>query len=295
MYQQQYCPSGGGSYHPIHPLPPFETVPFALDLPLSLPVPVPGGNRLPQSLLIPGQPLSVVPLPLLAVRGFRSQPSAPCVQQMLTLQSMLLQLTVGLQGQQRRPDRVQLAQLSATLNQSIAVLNGIRPSFAPGDLVVVAAAEACVTCEGFAANASKQLNFSLALAAAKQALDSVGLAFHLAGGTALGAHREGCFISFDPDIDLEVFRHDYDPLLLKEGAVPMAFSTFGFDTDFLTFGTLEKGMEWSFFHTETGVKVDVFFAYREEGKGEGGKAEDGATEDGIGGGKDAGVDGGGGG
>ena len=54
----------------------------------------------------------------------------------------------------------------------------------------------------------KAKKFNKILVAAKEALDSIGIPFHLHFGTALGAHREKSFIEHDDDIDIAVFYKD---------------------------------------------------------------------------------------
>ena len=47
---------------------------------------------------------------------------------------------------------------------------------------------------------TKEDRFKKVLEAAKDALDSINLPFHLHSGTALGAHREKTFIKHDHEI-----------------------------------------------------------------------------------------------
>jgi len=103
----------------------------------------------------------------------------------------------------------------------------------------------------------KQKAFTAALTDAKRALESVNLPFHLACGTALGARRENRFILFDEDIDLQVFRSHWG----QNVDVPKAMQQYGFEQEYTQYGTLEHGLELSFWHTDTRVKVDVFLVY----------------------------------
>ena len=102
----------------------------------------------------------------------------------------------------------------------------------------------------------KQIAFTEILADAKKALDEAKVPFHLHSGTALGANREHSFIEHDSDIDLGVFRRDYNskivPYMLKNG--------FKLSTNM---GTLKWGKEFCFIHTKHDIGLDIFIVYED--------------------------------
>lgn len=112
---------------------------------------------------------------------------------------------------------------------------------------------------------NKQEKFRKTLIAARNALESVNIPFHLHSGSALGAIREGKFIAHDNDIDLGVFIWDYKKSLVS------AMKKHGFKVD--QHGVLAFGKEYTFVHKKTGVPVDVFLVYKDRLKKKG-KAED---------------------
>jgi len=65
----------------------------------------------------------------------------------------------------------------------------------------------------------------------KQAFDEYGLTFWLVFGTALGAYRDGGFITYDRDTDVAIFYDDIDKLyditdsLIKKGLLPLRIVT----------------------------------------------------------------------
>lgn len=65
----------------------------------------------------------------------------------------------------------------------------------------------------------------------KRTFDEHGLTFWLIFGTALGAYREGQFISYDRDTDVAIFLNDADKLfditdsLISEGLIPIRMFT----------------------------------------------------------------------
>ncbi len=103
----------------------------------------------------------------------------------------------------------------------------------------------------------KQQRFNAALKAAKKALDEAGIPFHLHSGTSLGAHREKKFIEHDEDIDIAVFRDDWNRKLVtsmkKHGFTPKSYSR--------RLGTLKTGKEYSF-HYKNGIPLDIFLVYK---------------------------------
>lgn len=110
---------------------------------------------------------------------------------------------------------------------------------------------------------NKQERFNDTLHAAKSALDSAGIPFHLHSGTALGAHREKKFIPHDEDIDLGVFAKDYNRKLASE------MYKHGFEAKYSRhFGTLKHGKEYTFWY-KNGTPLDIFLIYtgKHESKG----------------------------
>ena len=86
----------------------------------------------------------------------------------------------------------------------------------------------------------------------KSALDSLSINYWLTDGTLLGFIREGNFIPHDNDMDLGVHINQHSTQIIK------AFA----DLDlkhFKTYGTIERGLVYSFKHGEE--KLDIFFFY----------------------------------
>jgi len=108
--------------------------------------------------------------------------------------------------------------------------------------------------------AAKQDLFTRVLKEAKKALDISGVAFHIHSGTALGAIRSGQFIDYDEDIDIGIFQSDYQRKMVA------FLSKQGF-TLREQYGRPEFGLELSFIHRATGVKMDAFLVYNETIKG----------------------------
>lgn len=100
----------------------------------------------------------------------------------------------------------------------------------------------------------KEKKFNKALTAAADALDSIGVPFHLHSGTALGAHREKTFIAHDEDLDIAIFIEDYTPKVLK------VLRENGFTLE-RAFGKMDHGREYTFSY-KNGVLFDIFLIYK---------------------------------
>lgn len=106
----------------------------------------------------------------------------------------------------------------------------------------------------------KAKKFNKILVAAKQALDSINIPFHLHFGTALGAHREKSFIEHDDDIDIAVFYKDVNqPSQVRE--IKRAMEDAGFTIE-ATLGKIDDNFEIQFSMDDIGF--DIFWMY--EGK-----------------------------
>jgi len=92
------------------------------------------------------------------------------------------------------------------------------------------------------------------LLAARSILESLGIRFWLTDGTLLGYFREGDIIAHDADVDLGLMIDAYSDAIISE------FRRRGFDLKYVL-GEKKQGLELSFIRD--GVKVDLFFFYRE--------------------------------
>lgn len=92
---------------------------------------------------------------------------------------------------------------------------------------------------------------------AGEVLRSLGIDFWLTDGTLLGYFREGDLIEHDLDADLGLSIGDY-----SDDIIP-SFKRVGFDLKYVL-GEKKRGLELSFIRD--GVKVDLFFFYRESGR-----------------------------
>jgi hypothetical protein len=92
------------------------------------------------------------------------------------------------------------------------------------------------------------------LADAGAILTSLGITFWLTDGTLLGYFREGDIIEHDIDVDLGLYIYDYSDEIIP------AFGRGGFAVKYVL-GERRQGLELSFIRD--GVKVDLFFFYRE--------------------------------
>jgi len=112
---------------------------------------------------------------------------------------------------------------------------------------------------------AKSRKFNNVLLDAKDALDSIGIPFHLHSGTALGAEREKDFIKHDHDIDLAVFYEDVNTAS-KVKAIEKAMKHAGFYVNH-RLGTLPRGKEIQFIHEKTDIPLDIFWVYKGKYKG----------------------------
>ncbi|ESO96881.1 hypothetical protein LOTGIDRAFT_159629 [Lottia gigantea] len=87
-----------------------------------------------------------------------------------------------------------------------------------------------------------------------EALDKHGVPFTIAEGTLLGWYRQCGIITHTTDLDVLILRKDYTENILK------SLKKIGFSHT-QTFGKLNDSYEYSF--RWSGVKLDVFFAYKE--------------------------------
>lgn len=111
----------------------------------------------------------------------------------------------------------------------------------------------------------KAKKFNKILQAAKNALDSIDVKFHLHFGTALGAHREKSFIEHDDDIDIGIFYRDVNTMeRVREIIKAMEEHGFQFVTKL---GKLEENFELQFEMNDIGF--DIFWI--NEGKYRGDK------------------------
>lgn len=90
---------------------------------------------------------------------------------------------------------------------------------------------------------------------ARSVLDSMGICCWLTDGTLLGYFRENDLLAHDRDVDLGIRIEDYSDFIIPE------FRRHGFDLKYVL-GEKRQGLELSF--TRDGVKVDLFFFYRED-------------------------------
>jgi GR25 family glycosyltransferase involved in LPS biosynthesis len=77
--------------------------------------------------------------------------------------------------------------------------------------------------------------------------------YFLSDGTLLGVIRDNKFIDYDEDIDIGIFRHEYNIEIEKE-----ILKTFKLKH---RIGNLNNGYEISFIHPETNVSLDIFIFY----------------------------------
>ncbi len=101
---------------------------------------------------------------------------------------------------------------------------------------------------------NKQAIFAKVLSDVGKVLDSLGIRFNLAWGTALGARRKRQFIEHDYDIDIKIMRQHYS-LPVRKNMQKIGFCKGG------RLGTLEDGLELQFIH-ELDVRVDINIVYQ---------------------------------
>ena len=100
--------------------------------------------------------------------------------------------------------------------------------------------------------------FKETLEDAKKLLDDNNIKFHLHSGTALGAIREYDFIQHDRDIDIAIFRHDYNDKIIEIMKNKFIFLQ--------SYGTVENGLELKFLHKKYNIPLDIFLIYRKDNK-----------------------------
>jgi hypothetical protein len=110
---------------------------------------------------------------------------------------------------------------------------------------------------------SKAKKFNKILLAAKNALDSIGIKFHLHFGTALGSHREKSFIEHDDDIDIGVFYKDVNKSS-QINQIEKAMIENGFRLE-AKLGKLEESYEMQF--EMDGIGFDIFWIHEGEYRG----------------------------
>jgi len=110
---------------------------------------------------------------------------------------------------------------------------------------------------------SKEKRFNKVLQAAKQALDSVDIKFHLHFGTALGAHREHTFIKHDDDIDIGIFYKDVNKASDVD-KIKRSMKEHGFDL-VAKLGKINENYELQFEMNNIGF--DIFWIYEGEYRG----------------------------
>ena len=110
----------------------------------------------------------------------------------------------------------------------------------------------------------QEKRFNRCLRAAKDALDSINMPFHLHAGTALGAWREHTFIAHDHDLDLGIMAEDADTIE-DEDEIIYTMELYGF-TLMGEEGTLSRGKELMFKY-KNGVPLDIFWVYKGDYKG----------------------------
>ena len=108
----------------------------------------------------------------------------------------------------------------------------------------------------------KQPLFKTTLTDFRYAAEESNVPFFLAAGTALGAHREGKFISHDNDIDIGIFRRDltsHDAFLELQSCMKRNFLLFD------VLGEFDHGLELRYRHRWTKVLLDVNLFYDDKG------------------------------
>lgn len=110
---------------------------------------------------------------------------------------------------------------------------------------------------------SKSKRFNKVLLAAKEALDSIDIEFHLSFGSALGAIRQADFIPHDNDIDLGVFYKDVNTQT-QVRKIKKAMENVGFTIKSIN-GKLNQGFEIQF--EMNNIPLDIFWIYSGEYRG----------------------------
>jgi hypothetical protein len=115
----------------------------------------------------------------------------------------------------------------------------------------------------FKINMKKQIIYTKILNKTKKVLDELNIPFFLSSGTLLGFVRENKFLDHDYDIDIGIFKEDYNPEIINK------MSEKGLKL-YRILGDVKNGMELSFkmYGTEIGkyAKIDIFLHYKENDK-----------------------------
>lgn len=126
---------------------------------------------------------------------------------------------------------------------------------------------ACYTIQkntrNFKKNMMKQFIYHKILKKTKKVLDELDIPFFLSSGTLLGFVRENKFLDHDYDIDIGIFKEDYNPEIINKMAEK------GLKL-YRILGDLENGMELSFRLPDTPIgkhaKIDLFLHYKDNDK-----------------------------
>lgn len=112
-------------------------------------------------------------------------------------------------------------------------------------------------------NTIKQIIYYKILRKTKKVLDELDIPFFLSSGTLLGFVRENKFLDHDYDIDIGIFKEDYNPEIINK------MSEKGLKL-YRILGNLENGMELSFRLPDTSIgkqaKIDIFLHYKNNDK-----------------------------
>jgi hypothetical protein len=99
-------------------------------------------------------------------------------------------------------------------------------------------------------------DFKETLQDAKKLLDENNIKFHLHSGTALGAIRNKDFIKHDQDIDLAIFKNEYDDNIIEIMKKKFYFKK--------QYGTIDNGLELKFLHKKHNIGLDIFILYKKD-------------------------------
>lgn len=122
-----------------------------------------------------------------------------------------------------------------------------------GNMGATLAGDGC--CRSKLDPAQKQTSFATALGDLRAILVQEKMPFILACGTLLGQYRKNHFIPHDPDIDVQIFRSDYNVSVeaVIEGSGKFRVRQRN--------GDLSQSYEVMLRHVPTGVPVDIFINY----------------------------------
>lgn len=112
-------------------------------------------------------------------------------------------------------------------------------------------------------NILKQMIYTRILKKTKKVLDELNIPFFLSSGTLLGFVRENKFLDHDYDIDIGIYKEDYNPELInKMGEKGLKL--------YRILGNINNGMELSFRLNGTAIgkfaKIDIFLHYKDKDK-----------------------------